>query len=337
MFAWTCLLAFAAITAVDLISEGAQRFAMKYLSTYLVPIESPVERAYQAVKFFGVPAILMVFAARPRRGLSVGALAICGGLVFVGLLMGSRSVPFLFIAAVLVAVDRFGRRVSFVEVLGLAIGGAALSFVVDHARAYGLGLQVFNLTSTGKSIDVLAIVSNAGGSVKTVLRTFAFSQPTGLIYGRSIGEAALNLVPRPLVTALGFDTAFVRPYEWLVANSPDVPKGESLGYSLVAEAYLNFGFAGCLLFAVIGWYVGRQFFRHVVTGDRIAWLKAYNVAVVLSLHMRNDVAAYLRVLVYGWLLIEMLRWIDRRGVALRFAPAAGLSMRRATAPIPEGP
>jgi hypothetical protein len=251
--------------------------------------------------------------------------------------MGSRSIPFLYLAAILVSVDRFGRRVTFVEVLGLAVAGSALSFVVDHARAFGLGLRVFDLSQTGRSIDLLAILSNVGGSVKTVLRTFAFSQTTGLWYGRSIADAAINLVPRPLTAAAGFDTVFVRPHEWLVAHSADVGVGESLGYSLVAEAYLNFGFAGCLLFALLGWYVGRQFFRHAVTGDRIAWLSAYNVAVVLSLHMRNDVAAYLRVLVYGWLMIEALGWIDRRGVALRFAPTRGLSMRRATGPIPEGP
>jgi O-antigen polysaccharide polymerase Wzy-like protein len=318
MFAWTCLIAFTAITVAELIFVGAARFSMTYLETYLVEDNSQLERLYQAVKFFGVPILLMVFAARHERGVSVPALAVSGGLIFGGLLQGSRTIPFLYLAAVLVSIDTFARRLTFVEVAALLIGGSALSYVVDHARALGLGLSVFDLSRTGQSVDVLAIVSNAGATVKTILRTFEFTKETGLWYGQSILNAALYLAPKALVDGLGLMPGFVRPSEWVVAQSADIPVGQTIAYSLVAEAYLNFGYLGCLLFALVGWFVGRQYFRYVLTGDRMAWMSAFNVAVLVSLHMRNDLAASLRVLVYGQVLIWAMRRIDRRGVVIRW-------------------
>ena len=47
----------------------------------------------------------------------------------------------------------------------------------------------------------------------------------------------------------------------MIAHSSDVGLGQGLGYSLVAEVYLNFGFAGCLLFLLVGWATARQYYR----------------------------------------------------------------------------
>jgi hypothetical protein len=318
LFAWTCLAACLVVTAVYLLLEGADTFGQAYMTLYLDRPESLVERLYQSTKFFGAVAVLMVFTARRARAMPIAPLVFSGTLAFLGILMGSRSVPFMVLLAMLVCIDRFVRRLSLLEVAALALLASAASFVIDHTREYGIGLQIFDLARTGRSIDLLNIVFNAGGVIKTVLRTMAFSNGHAALYGRSIADAIVYLLPRPLVDGAGFRTGFVRPSEWLIANSADVRPGEGLGYSLVAESYLNFGYLGCLLFAALGFFVGQQYFRHVFTDDRIAWARAYVIAVVLSLHMRNDLAASLRVLVYGYLLIELLHWIDRRELTLRF-------------------
>ena len=322
-FAWIVLLAFAALTAAYFLVEGVPRFHQSYLSLYLTSSGSVVDRVFQSTKFFGVVAILMVFATRRSRGLPYAAIGVSGLIVFANLLLGSRSLPYIYGLAALVCIDRFVWRLSVLEVATLAVAASALSFTIDHARAYGIGLQVFDLSRTGRSIDLLHIFSNAGGVIKTVLRTMAFSSGRTFFYGRSILDAVVYLLPRRLVDGVGLGTGFVRPSDWLLAYSGDVPMGEGMGYSLVAEAYLNFGYVGCLLFLALGWFVGRQYATYLRSGDRVAWVHASNVAVVLSLHMRSDAAAYLRVLVYGWLLIEALRWISARWERVRvvLAPA----------------
>src|SRR5207244_8050988 len=107
-------------------------------------------------------------------------------VIFMNLLMGSRSLPFIYALAALVCIDRFVWRLTIVEVAALAVGASALSFTIDHARAYGLGLQVLHLSRTGRSIDLLHIFSNAGGVIKTVLRPMASTGGARFRYGLSL-------------------------------------------------------------------------------------------------------------------------------------------------------
>ena len=143
-----------------------------------------------------------------------------------------------------------------------------------------------------------------------------FSLESGLLFGQSIVDAIIYLIPRAIVDGLGFATGFVRPSEWIIEMSSDVPVGGGMGYSLVAEAYLNFGMGGCVLFAFIGWFIAKHFYSYVFHKDRFGALHAFNVAIIFSLHMRSDMGTYLRALVYGFILIEILRVMQRNTLSL---------------------
>jgi hypothetical protein len=102
------------------------------------------------------------------------------------------------------------------------------------------------------------------------------------------------------------------PSEWVLKQSSDMAAGEGLGYSLVAEAFLNFGMWGCLLFLAVGWLGAYHDFRFRFRGDIFSALQSLNLVVLLSLHLRNDSITYVRVLIWAALVIWSARLLNNR-------------------------
>lgn len=304
---------FLSLTTAYLLIEGVNTFDLGYMSLYTDESGSILYRIFQSTKFFCVAAILMLFASRDSHASRLWALWATFGLIFVNVLMGSRSMPFIYALALIVAVDAFWRRFGVIELGAMSVFASASSYIIDHTREAGLGFHIFDFASTGRELDFVHIFWNSGSVVKTVLRTIEFSASSGLIYGRSFFDALVYLIPRPIVDGLGFRTGFVTPSVWLVEQSGDLNFGEGLGYSLVAESYLNFGWLGALIFVPLGAFVGWHYFEGRERRDSFSLLLAYNVAILYSLHMRNEVGTYLRAIVYGYMLIEMTRRICLRG------------------------
>ena len=308
VFGWSMFGAVLLVAAAYLVVQGPKTFGNEYMSLYTADEpDSPIGRLYDATNFFGVLAILIVFRVaktRPQR-LVAGLATLL--LIFVNLLFGSRSMPFIYALTLLVAIDRYIRHIPFWILLAIGVGASALSFIIDHTRGSGLGLEILNFQRTGLSVDLFNIFWNAGSVVKTVLRTMAFTADTGLWGGRSFFSAFLSLMPTPLWNALGLSWNFLRPSVWLVENSSDVPLGGGLGYSLVGESYLNFGVAGFLIFFPLGWFLARQFRKGNRDPRSFGHLNSLNVAILLTLHMRNDFQTYFRTIVWGLLIVQMLR------------------------------
>jgi len=140
----------------------------------------------------------------------------------------------------------------------------------------------------------------------------AFSARTGLEHGRSFADALIYFVPGPLVKLIAPGWTVEPPSEWVLKQSSDMAPGEGLGYSLVAEAFLNFGMWGCLLFLAIGWLVAYHYFRFRFRRDIFSALQSLNLVVLLSLHLRNDSITYVRVLIWAALLIWSARLLNNR-------------------------
>lgn len=310
--AWIAFLGFILVSFMYLIVEGMGTFGNTYMSLYTDSSNSLLYRFYQSTKFYGVIVILAVFASIKTKKAFIVAVAITVGLIFINVLMGSRSIPFIYALALLVSINSFFIKIPFYPLIVLALAASAASYVIDHTRQFGLGLQIFDFGQTGRSIDYIHIFWNSGGSIMTVLRTMEFSLESGLLYGKSIADAVIYLSPSAIVDGFGLQTGFVRPSDWIVAMSSDVSAGGGMGYSLVAEAYLNFGMIGCVLFAFIGWFIAKHFYSYVFYNNRFGALHAFNVAVIYSLHMRSDVTTYLRAIVYGFVFIEILRFMERK-------------------------
>ena len=299
LFAWSLFGAYLALTLVYLAVEGAGALSGSYLDLYTQASASVLYRAYQMTKFLGVPFIALVIAtSKTERAVR---LAYAGTLVlmFVTALTGGRTMPFLYCVTLLVAVDYFRKPVPFTAIVVVAFAGAAASWIITQGRALGIGLHMFTAGLGAPPISLWHFFWSTGGTVGIVLRTMEFTEKTGLLHGGSFAAAFIYVVPGPLVKWMAPGWTVEPPSEWLLKQSADSVAGEGMGYSLVAEVFLNFGIAGCLVFLLIGWLVAYLYFGFRFRRDVFAALQSLNLVILLALHLRNDSVTYVRVLVWG--------------------------------------
>jgi len=242
------------LLAFDIL-EGRASGAVAYSDLYLQTSGTFLYRLFYATQYFGAVFVLMALARpakdRPVLPVVVAALA----LVFLHFLNGSRSLPFIVFVAFVVCYDTSFRRLSAPIIASLAVGMSAASWIVSQARGSGVGLHVF---TTAGSVDLLHFLWESGRSIGAVIMTFHFVAQETYRYGASFLESALELVPLTSRFAR-FVVPVERPSEWLLARVATVPQGKGFGYSLVAEAFFNFGYAGCLLFVLLRAFVGPYY------------------------------------------------------------------------------
>jgi hypothetical protein len=308
VIAWSLFVGLATITVFYLISEGGRSLSEGYFAQYVrSEPQTPIYRLFNATKFFGVLAILLLFQSARTKLAYVRALAATLALIFAHLLFGSRSMPFVYGLSLVVAIDYFVHRIPLWALAFAAVAGSAVSFIVTQTRAAGIGLEIFDFRSTGIALNLLAILWEAGSVIKTVLRTMVFSANTGFEWGRTILDAALAVIPTPLLSTFHISREIMRPSVWLVENSSDVIPGAGLGYSLVAESYLNFGMFGFLLFLGIGWLLAVEYRKGALNPSSLRDILALNMGVLFALHMRNDIDAYFRVLFWSYIIVVAVR------------------------------
>ncbi len=307
------LMIYFGLTLIYVIKIGTGFFHDKYSEAiYLIqPEDNWLYRLYQSTKFFSILLIItsLAYAKKiDRIYLYMAFLA----LMLVQFLLGSRIMPFITIITFLVGADHFIQRQTWKRLLIFVLTLAFVSCVVSYARSMvGLGWNVFNLAASGHKVNLWGFFWDAqqGG---IVARTMHFISERGSIfYGRSIFDSLVYLLPRFIVDGWGFHTGFTAPNDWIVLHSGDIPAGGGLGFSMVAEAYFNFGMLGCLMFLCIGWFLGKGYFRYIFFKDIYALLHVLYFSLVLTLNMHTIIGTYMRYLVYGFLFIEMLRMADK--------------------------
>lgn len=330
-YAWVLFSAYLLLSCLYELIEGRAALSGSYTEVYGAASGTVLYRLYQMTKFLGVPVIASVIALSRTKGRFRAAVAGVLLLAFVSALTGARTMPFLYVATMVLSLDYFRRRVPLKVIVILALAGAAASWVMSEARATGVGLHVFSLSTAEEGISLWHLVWNSGGSVRAVLRTMAFTADAGPEYGKTFAEALVYVIPSPIVSAAWPEFNPRPPSVWMLDESLDVPRGEpvGMGYSLIAESFLNFRELGCALFLVLGWIIAYSYFRFRLYRDRFSGLQAANLVVLLALHLRNDSMTYARVLVWGAALIWIARWIDRRG--RERAPSAAPGRRLSTA------
>ncbi len=333
LYAWVLFAGYLSLNVAYLLFEGASASSGDYLDQYLNPSGTVLYRFFQMTKFLGVPLIALVIATSRSRASFWLACAGALSLIFASALSGARTLPFLHGATLILAVDYFRRRIPLSAVALLGTAAAATSWIISEARELGgVGMALLTSEAIDRPISWWHILWNSGGSVRSVLRTVEFSQHSGLEYGLSFLHALVFVVPAPLISLVAPGWTIQPPSEWMIAQSSDVGLGHGLGYSLVAEVYLNFGVVGCLLFLLVGWVVSHQYFRFRLRRDLFAGLQSLSLTALLALHLRSDSVTYLRVLVWGAAAIWLGRQIDaawRRRRRLRAANESGGSTEAA--------
>lgn len=298
------------ITAIYLLSEGAAAFSGDYLDLYTEHSNSFLYFFYQSSKFYFSLIVLAAFAfVSGKREFRI-LLVVTMCVILMQFLLGSRSVPFINLAALLFAIDYFIKRIPVFAVLLFVLLISASSFIIQYVRGAVDSSSITDILTSDKSALILHSLWEMGGTIRNVIRTMEFMGNNGIVYGQTFLNSSVYLLPKPFLDMFAFQPAILRPSEWLVVNSADIPYGGGIGYSLVAEAYYNFGLFGSFVFFAVGWFVSAKYFAYLKTGNRYSLLHALNVIIILLLHMRSDSEVYLRYIVYGSLFIELLRWFS---------------------------
>lgn len=291
-----------------LLREGAVLLRGEYIDVYYNASRSLTYLLFERTKFFWAVIIVLLIASNRRNYRKLTILAIMAVvLALITAMLGTRSEPFIILSAFIISLDCFVKPLRLWMIVVLLAAFSAASYVIDNDRDTGLGFHVFKFSDSGKqNIDLWYLFYQNGQDIRAILRTMAFSQESHPKYGESFLDAALSVVPAPILKQIGYEQP-IQPSVWLATSSPDVGYYNGIGYSLVAEMYYNFRMYGCLGFFLIGWFLSSSYFRYVLYKDIFSCLSALVVAVIFTLHMRSDSGVYMRVLLYSFAVVALLR------------------------------
>jgi hypothetical protein len=241
-----------------------------------VALAGPGHSVYLLVELCVVPTYFLTRRTRLLRGLWLG-----NAVVYVAycLAASERDFLFAFFSVLLhryVVIRRAGRSVR----VALAGMGAVVLAALLFADRSGQGLDVAGVLNQGSLLFVDSFVQEW------------VSQHGVLRYGATYVNAILSLPPSWI-----YDSGLPNLSSWLVSlYAPGSSAG--YGFSLSAEAYLNFGFAGIF---VIFFLIGLSVRAAVARFGRSDWgtfFSVYYLAIVMYA-VRGDSSQLLKSVVYG--------------------------------------
>lgn len=215
---------------------------------------------------FIFPGAFLVIATAPKhtKGRSL-ALACILLYTLANFLLGSRNNAIMPLLSLLWLWDRVVRPVPKVFLIGIVFFlGLVIPLIATVRNDPGtLSLEVLQETFLGADNPLIAAVTEMGGSMRIVAWTLQFvpdARPFAL--GMTYLVGFLVLIPNvfspgrhPALTMSGYDI----PDFWLVSEVEPAfyERGGSFGFSFIAEAFLNFGWAAPLALGFIGLLYGR--------------------------------------------------------------------------------
>jgi hypothetical protein len=262
---------------------------------------------------FPIGLLVAAVGATPRQMVLLGLLLalVCGPLFFVGF----RG-PFLVQAAALLVVWGY-KSARLARWLALAVGASLLVLVPAVKMARNWDLALSNAVTSAQPLDFLF---EMGGSMRALVVTCerVESRAERLWLGRSYAMAAGRLVPNVSARWTAPAARKLTPAAWatLHADPWAFEHGGGIGFSGVAEPYLNFGRAGVVVFFMILGYVIRVGNRWLA-GERPfrAAIAAASFGFVLWT-VRNDAMAVLRAIALAVVIVLVARCVavlDRTG------------------------
>ena len=295
-------LLWAAIGAV-LFWKGGESLGVLRLSydDYWTTIEVSDPRAFSTGLMFLVSGVLVAAAGASSRGmilLGIG-LALVLAPIFA---KGFRGIPLTAGITFMVVWYRKAPRVA----TRVALVGCAFALVAVPAIRMSREAAITQVAAPVDQVSPFEFFTEAGGSLRPLVETIQAidSGKHGLWMGRSYALAAARVVPNVSLRweAAAEEEASLTPDQWVSARADDW----KIGFSGVAEPYLNFGVAGVVLyFAALGFILVRA--------DAVAGRSPYWCAVVASTQaallwtVRNDVMALIRTAAWSAAVVLVIR------------------------------
>jgi hypothetical protein len=310
-------------------SLGLERLLRSdYAETY--SLASHYDPRFFATSMTFVPLGLYLAVAAARRRMLPWVLG-CGVLwgccvLFLGF-RGYALVPAITIVAVLH--KRGLRPPRIVYLLGLPLL-LVLIPVVRAVRAERLAER--SLGATLAVTAPLLAVEEMGGSLRALVHTRQFLDSEPLRWGQTYWQALRSAAPNVALHWQGGDylpVGQLPPSHWLTLQAaPETYRAHGgLGFSAVAEAYMNFGVAGvAAYFFLLALLLVAAYRFDVSHPTRLAlW------AVVLGpllWTVRNDFHGFFRPVLLGIAAVGIARLLGNSWTAGPSAPLAGRSPRR---------
>ena len=244
-----------------------------------------------------------------------------GGIFVLGF-RGFALIPGLMVLALL---DRRGYRAPRWLQLALA---AAVLLAIPMARAIrDEGLGRGSLEAAWGEVHPLSGVVEMGGSLRPLVQTLLYLEGQPWRWGRTYWQSLGTIWPNLAQTWEGGRYIALQdlpPNHWLTAQAdPEMYRNHGgLGFSAVAEPYMNFGTPGVLLYF---WCLGALLTRAAAFHSARPLPLAASAMVLgpLLWTTRNSFEIFFRPAVWG-LLVVLAGWLAS---ALARRPAAGRLVR----------
>ena len=262
---WVLLLLAAYPAASNLIQALRLVVSGGYFSLYQAEVVTGAAGTLSIIAEFLVPGAFFILAvSQKNRWTQYGVASVLAVTTAANLFMGSRGRAIVVVAS---AAWIWHRRVRPIN--GTAFAAAALVLVLlipvigqmrNDPGAERTSLGAVREASSGVDNPLVATLAEMGGSLRVTtdcLQLVPDSRPYDL--GASYYWALFSFVPN-----LGWElhpSAANALYKWFVwtVDPAFAAIGGGLGFSFIAEAYVNFGFWGApLVTCLIGYGVGRM-------------------------------------------------------------------------------
>lgn len=244
--------------------------ARGYMGLYQREIPTGFANTSAMLAVFLVPGCLFLLAGSARRRFPI-LLSLCAAVlhVSVALVLGGRGAGAMLIVAYLWVWNRSVKRIFKAAIAVVVPLGAIILFpLIASIRNTRLGerADLSSILAAFKAIDnpFLSLMSELGGSARAIAHTLELVPSIRPFdWGISYVYALMTVIPNvwggihPTIAHGTLSQWLVQTVEPLTAAG-----GGGLGFSFIAEAYLNFGWFGMFtVMPIIGWLVGRLALR----------------------------------------------------------------------------
>lgn len=224
-------------------------------------------------------------------------------LTFVSLLSGSRSEG-ISMLLVLLFVLSFKYKNSKSFKIGSVVSVILIMILIPFFFALRKDISQFGTLNFRDFINVKYVFSalhEMGGSEEPLLLVMKSEQD--FRYGGSILVASLNTIFNFLPASFRPDFSFIGPSSLANSFSRALGLNYGLGFSLAAEAYLNFSWFGCLLFGVLSFLLRKIYSRKFSLNSFIS--STLFLFLLLTMPRRETKDLFLELLYY-WFPFEIL-------------------------------
>jgi oligosaccharide repeat unit polymerase len=302
------LIAVAILPAIYTLAQATRIvLASGYGGLYAAEAATGIGSAPQILMRFIVPGCLFLLAGNAGKRLPVVvSLVVVSLYTLTQFMLGIRGWAIL---PVLLYVWVWQRTVSPVPKTLLFGGGAFAMFVVfpliGAIRNMGVdertSIDTIIETFVGLGNPAVAILSEMGASMKTVAHTIELVPATRAFdEGATYFYASTSLLPN-LFWDIHPAVVYGRPSDWLIweVDPYIASRGGGLGFSFIAEAYLNFGWIGTPLFMLVcGFLFGKIVLLGITSRDSAHIALVATFFAFASFWVRQEFMVVMRPLVW---------------------------------------